>query len=84
MRIRKQNQWKRAYYWTPDHKSRKYAIEMAYKLRGRYEAEKVKFVDPYEGMKVKELLEKWKLIVERIAQMKNDGQSTNSGSQICL
>ncbi len=41
MKISHGEQWNRAYYWVPDSKSRKDAIDMAYKLKGSYKAEKV-------------------------------------------
>jgi hypothetical protein len=41
MKISHGDQWNRAYYWVPDNKSRKDAIDMAYKLKGSYKAEKV-------------------------------------------
>lgn len=36
IRISTSEQWKRAYFWIPDNKSVKEAIDMAYKLRGNY------------------------------------------------
>jgi hypothetical protein len=40
VKIRKQHNWKRAYFWTPDNRSRLQAIAEAYKVKGRYPAEK--------------------------------------------
>ena len=42
IRIRKHLNWKRAYFWTPDNQSRMKAIAEAYKLKGKYPAERHK------------------------------------------
>ncbi len=35
------------YFWSADNRARKEALDMAYKLKGRYAATKVSLVDPY-------------------------------------
>ena len=54
VKIRKNLQWKRAYFWIPDNQSRMKAIAEAYKVKGSYPAEKhehavaiVKVIDHY-------------------------------------
>lgn len=47
-----------AYFQAPDHRSRKDAIDMAWKLRGRYAAEKLEIDDPFERMTNGELADK--------------------------
>jgi len=49
MKVRIAQQWKRAYFWTPDNHSRKDAIDMAYKLKGKYTPQKMKFMDDLEN-----------------------------------
>ena len=52
-----------AYYQAPDSKSRKDALDMAYKLRGKYAAEKIDVRSKYSDLSNKEL-------AERIAKLK--------------
>jgi len=52
-----------AYYQAPDSKSRKDALDMAYKLRGKYAAEKIDVRGKYSELSNKEL-------AERIAKLK--------------
>ena len=40
IKIRKQHTWKRAYFWSPDTRSRLTAIAEAYRVKGKYPAEK--------------------------------------------
>lgn len=44
-----------AYFWTPDNKSRKDAIDIVLKVRGDYAPEKITLMDPYEEMTDAEL-----------------------------
>lgn len=46
------------YYVMPEHKSRMTALDMLYKLQGKYAAEKVTLTDPYEEMTDEELAKK--------------------------
>lgn len=54
IRIRQNNTAKRAYYWCPDNNSRKDAIDLAYKLRGRYKPQQVE-VRTFTGWTPEEL-----------------------------
>lgn len=56
MKIQKNDQWKRAYYSIPDPMAKKFALEMAYKLKKRYE-EGVKIINKYDGLSKEEIVE---------------------------
>lgn len=46
---------KKCYYFVPDNRVRLSAVEMAYKLRGSFAAEKIAVTSPYEQMTDEEL-----------------------------
>lgn len=49
---------KHAYFWMPDNKAIEAAIDMGYKLKGKYAAQKVKIEDEFENMTDEELFNK--------------------------
>lgn len=54
-------QAKHAYFWAPDNKARKEALDMLYKLKGLYAPEKIEDVtDPYRKMPTDELVKRRK------------------------
>jgi len=64
-----------AYFWIPDNKSRKDAIDIVLKVRGDYAPEKITLTDPYEEMSDDELDEELQKLEGQKAQRKeNNGQ----------
>lgn len=53
-------QAKHAYFWSPDNRARKDALDMIYKLKGKYAPEKFEDVSPYKHLSTSELLERKK------------------------
>lgn len=53
-------QAKHAYFWSPDNRARKDALDMIYKLKGKYAPEKFEDVSPYKNLSTSELLERKK------------------------
>jgi hypothetical protein len=52
-------QAKHAYFWAPDNKARKEALDMIYKLKGHYAPEKIEDVtDIYKNLTTEELLKR--------------------------
>lgn len=64
-------QSKHAYYWAPDNKARKEALDMLYKLKGHYAPEKVEDVtDPYRKLSTEELLKRKKEALDFLKKKK--------------
>jgi hypothetical protein len=59
-----------AFYSAPDNKSRKDAMDLAYKLKGYYAAEKVAIVDPLDELSNAELAELEKRCIEGLTNRK--------------
>ena len=66
VKINKLQQHKKAYYHAPDNRIRKDAIDMAYKLRGRYIKEQERQEDPYDSMSDEELEKREKELEEKV------------------
>lgn len=64
-----------AYFWTPDNKSRKDAIDIVLKVRGDYAAEKLKIVDEYENLTDEEILSEIEELKQTITLRAKDGDS---------
>lgn len=65
-----------AYFYSPDNKSKKEAIDIVLKVRGDYAAEKHAFVDPLEGITDEEALDRinhLKTVIE-IRRVRANGQ----------
>jgi len=59
-----------AFYEAPDNKSRKDAMDLAYKLKGYYAAEKVAIVDPLDELSNAELAELERKCIEGLTNRK--------------
>lgn len=57
-------QAKHAYFWSPDNRARKDALDMLYKIKGKYAPEKFEDVSPYKGLSTAELLERKKRAID--------------------
>lgn len=69
------------WYWVADNKARQAAIDMVYKLRGNYAAEKIIQVDPLKEMTDEELAAKHE---EMEQEKQNRLKKTNSDKNIAL
>lgn len=56
-------QAKHAYFWSPDNRARKDALDMLYKIKGNYAPEKFEDVSPYKNLSTEELLERKKAAI---------------------
>lgn len=64
-------QAKHAYFWSPDNKARKDALDMAFKLKGQYAPEKIEDVtDPYRKLPTDELLKRKKEALDFLKKRK--------------
>ncbi len=54
-KIQESDQVKHAYFWAPDNLSRKYALEMAYKLQNKFAPEQIRLLRPFENLSDEEL-----------------------------
>lgn len=68
------------YYIVPEHKSRMTALDMVYKLQGKYAAEKVAITDPYEDMTDEELAKK-RQELEKQLKKRYDNTGSTSGAK---
>lgn len=76
-KIKHGDQQTRAYFWTPDHKSRQNMLDKLWKLRGDYSADKHEFVDPLEGISDEAALDTIKQL-EREIELRKE-RRLNSG-----
>jgi len=67
-----------AFYTSPDNKSRKDALDMAYKVDGVYAAEKVSIVDPYDELTNAELARLEREAIEALTNKKKGKKNNNS------
>lgn len=64
-----------AWYWVPDNRAKKDAIDIVLKVRGDYAAEKLKIVDEYEHMTDDEILSEIEELKQTITLRAKDGDS---------
>lgn len=69
---------KHAYFWTPDGQSRKSGLDMAYKLKGKYAAQKIKFADDNDDLSDEELAEE----LARREKLRKLGQKPTSEKKV--
>lgn len=69
------------YYTIPEHKSRMTALDMVYKLQGKYAAEKVEVVDPYGEMTDDDLSKKRQELETQLKKRNGNTRSTSGAKK---
>ena len=81
VRIAEGEQAKHAYFWIPDGPSRKSGLDMAYKLKDRYAAQKIKFADDNAASTDEELEAKRRRLEKEMGKRRQESnKSTTSKS----